>query len=174
MDHKPGITLIELLVYIGVSTIVLLATTGLAYSLLATHEQTKAMTEVTSTAGQALTLLGHEIENAYSIDSSSALGIDLAQTTGSVTLHARPTQRDPLVMTVSDGALILSIGSQTNQRLTPDDITVTHFIAKNLSTANGRSAHLSITLTVQKAVGYGLGAYQDTFTLSTELQDYAP
>lgn len=174
MDHKPGITLIELLVYIGVSTIVLLASTGLAYSLLATHEQTKAMTEVTASAQQAFMLLDHEMEHAYSIDPTSAFGIDLAQTTGAVTLHTQSASRNPIVVSVSDGALLLSTGTMTNQRLTPKDITVTHLTFTNLSSSNGRSKHIALSITLRKTIGYGLSSYQDTFSLSTELQDYAP
>lgn len=174
MDHKPGITLIELLVYIGVSTIVLLASTGLAYSLLATHAQTNAKADVTTSANQAFTILAHEIENAYSLDPTSTINVDLAQNPGTVTFHNQNSQQNPTTITVANGALWLSEGTMLNQRLTPKDVSVTHFTVKNFSSANGKSTNISLTLSLSKPVGYGIALFQDTFSTSIEVKDYAP
>jgi len=173
MNNHKGFTLIELLIYIGVSTLFLLALSGFVFSIFATYRQSNVKSEQQRELANISARLQHEIESAYAIDPSSTFNLDLGDNAASsVTLHTRTASDDPLIFSVSEDELLLQKGVNPPQPLHSSTIRIPSCVFTNQSA--GGSTHIGITFTISTPVGFGIPDAQTKTTLTIELKDYAP
>jgi len=173
MPHRKGFTLIELLMYIGVSTVFLLALAGFVYSTFATYRQSRTLSFEQREIITLSARLQKTVEAAYSIDPASMFGINLATLPGStVSLHTQNTAEDPIRFSVRQGQLLIQKGATAPEALHASGVRVTSAIFTNQS--QGVSTHLGLTITFSSHVGFGLPDTETSIPLTFELKDYAP
>lgn len=171
--NKKGFTLIELLIYIGVSTIFLLALSGFVFSIFATYRQSHVRSQQQRELASFSARLQHEIESAYAIDPASDFNADLsADATSSVIFHTQTVGEDPIIFTASQNELLLQKGANAPAQIHSSMISVTSCIFSNQSA--GESVHVGITMILSTPVGFGIPDAQTETSFTIELKDYAP
>jgi len=170
--NRSGITLIELLVYIGVTSIFLLAVSGVLYSLLATSHQTDVLRDQRVERSLFAERIGMLVEQSYGSDPGSSFGIDIAQNQGSVTFRMRDAASDPAELFIQDGVAKIRYGTGAVTILSAEQHAVVHFIVDNRSSETDSS--FTFTITTRSLVGYGLPSAEQTTHVSYTSLDYAP
>lgn len=171
--NKKGFTLIELLIYIGVSTIFLLALSGFVFSIFATYRQSHVRSQQQRELASFSARLQHEIESAYAIDPSSDFNVDLnTNVTSSVIFHTQTIGEDPIIFTSSQNELLLQKGVNASTPIHSSMINVTSCVFTNQSV--GGSIHIGVDIIVSTPVGFGIPDAQTEASFTIELKDYAP
>jgi len=147
LSAKAGTTLVELLLFLAFFAVV----GGTVVSILfATSDQRARQQTIASVerAGlQALQGLRWRVEHAERIIDPPG------GSTGSIlSLQMTAESDDPLVVGVESGALVLVL-HESKKTITPEEITVSHFVARNLSPA---SDHPTVLLSFDLAETYPL------------------
>jgi type II secretory pathway pseudopilin PulG len=126
--NQFGFTLVELLLYLGMATILLVGFTLLVPVLLEARLKNEIALEVDEQALQVMTLITQEIRNAESVVSP---GVGLSG--GSLTLDVVNAAEDPMVFSLNSGALGVTRGGGSFEALTNDKVVVTNLNFKNMS-----------------------------------------
>jgi len=103
--NNQGFTLVELLLYIGVVTIIISGVTGLAFLMLQARVKTQAMNEINYQGEKIVRMINQTIRNGDAIDSpsknsfSNSISVDTYDQANSPTVFNLSGQR----MTVREG-----------------------------------------------------------------------
>lgn len=171
--NTKAFTLIELLLYVTISSLVILAITGFSWNLFLTRVRARTQQEVNQNLRLAADRISFEIRNATSINSVSA---------SSISLNASESARTPTVIDLSGGQIRLGQGSSGSCPstspcpLTSNLVNVSNLSFTNLS-SNSASLHLRFSFTLFKNNGRPEYHYNQTYTGSAELRsnsNYAP
>ena len=175
MSHRKGITLIELLVYIGVGTILMLAMSAFAFSTLATHNQADAYTSLTQESLSTLERMRTLVTRSYKLDPSSQSLSDLTKSGARLVLRNRDSASDPIIFFVTDNVLYVQKGSGTAMPMHGKEFQVAQLQVVPLSSSDGRSTNLQMTFSLAMPVtGIGATTARTTYTTSFECADYGP
>lgn len=175
MSLRKGITLIELLVYIGVGTILMLAMSAFLITTLRTYAQADAYTSLHQESLSVLERSASLFTHAYAVDPSSASLNDLLQPGARLVMRTRDAASNPFILLVNNGVMQIQRGSDPVIPMHGTQFRVTELRAIPLSSPDGRSTHIQITLGLaQEVTGIGSGSVHTTVTTSFECYDYAP
>ena len=141
--HNPGFTLIETILYMGITTIFLSALILFAWDIIYGQVKSQIQQDLNQNLRFISQRLVYEIQTATAINSISPNSISLA--------NIDPT-RDPTVIDLNNGQIRLGFGNSglcpstspcplSNTKLTADQLQFT-----DLSTATSLSVKFSITL----------------------------
>ena len=162
-----GFTLIEMVLYVSLCSIILLSLSTFLSFLLGSRIKSQAITEVNQQGFQVMYLMTQTVRNGRSIQvptigaSSSTLSI----TTGNPLLN-------PTVFTVSSTTITIKEGSKSAIPLTNSRVSVSGLTFQNISSASSTDKIIRISFTVSYNNPQGKNEYSFTksFTGSATLR----
>jgi type II secretory pathway pseudopilin PulG len=148
--YNSGFSLVEMIMYIGILSIITTAIVLIATTLLGTFSQLKAYEDITRSSTLTLERISRELRRAESVDIA---GSTLHSNPGSLVLHTTTLAGVPSTVTiyVSGGRVMIQENSDTPSPLTSlgvviSTITFTHTIGTN-------TEGVLIELTAEKITG---------------------
>lgn len=159
-----GFTLIEMMVYLMIISIVLTAAAELSFQFAASQAKGRAMQEAARNARFGLSRVALEVREAAAINyGDSVFGTSPAR----LSLATDDAATNPTIITVSDGRLWIKQGSGTDLPLTSSQTSVGQFLVDNL-TKPDITKNLRLVLTVDSP---GAAAWADgSVTVTTTAQ----
>src|SRR3989344_5145313 len=135
---KNGFTLIELILYIAIITIVMGALIPFAWDVIEGGVKSSAEQEVSSQARYVSERIKYEIRNANAINSISATSIDLNTDTNATT-----------VIDYAGGKIRIKYGAGgTPVNLNSNDTNVTNLTFSDYSSADAKTKHIQFAFTI--------------------------
>lgn len=165
--HKQeGLTFVELILYMGVSSTILLVIVALFSVMLQTQIRQQAIASVEIEGSQAMQTMATAIRNATVINSPTTNTSGSSLSIGSYT----PTS-DPTIFDVSQGTLRMREGSGSYVALTSSQTTVKSITFKNI-TPTGTPGTIQITLNLDHVNPRNNAAfgYPQTFYITASLR----
>lgn len=171
MNNK-GFTLLELVLYIAMVSIVLSAVIPYAWNVVYGGVKSSSQQEVVSNARFISEKIKYYIRNAVSIDNASSdFDVNLASdSTKKVTLNADAPD-SPVVIDVSTGIARVKLGTGATISLNSNDTSVTDLTFSNYSSVDNKTKHLSFSLSVSNNSSVAKEEFRSSITLfgSSEL-----
>ncbi len=161
-----GFTLIELILYIAIASILIVFSSVFIQSLMVSKTKNQTMMEVEEQGVQTLDILTQVIRNAQNINSPSA-----GESAAELSLAVDDPSKSPAVFDVSQNTLRLKEGNASAVSLTGNRVRVSGVEFRNLSRP-GTPGIIRVQLTLSSA-STGLGQeyqYSKTFYASAALR----
>lgn len=145
IHSSKGFTLIELILYISIVTIMVSAIVPFAWNIIGSGTKSSTEQEVNSAARYVSERIKWEIRDATGINSVAATSISLAKSN---------TSLNPTVIDLSGGKIRITQGPfGTPYNLNSDDTTVTSLTFTNYTSLDNKTKHIQLTLTIDDAYG---------------------
>lgn len=156
-NSKKGFTLIEMILYVSVCSIMLLSLSTFLTFLLGARVRSQSIAEVNQQGFQVMQMMTSTIRNGRSIQSPSLGGSSstLSITTGVPVVD--PTQFD-----VSSGTLRIKEGSNSTIALTNSRVTISSLLFENISSASSTEKIVRISFTIDHKNPIGRNEYAFT------------
>lgn len=168
MMHRrlEGFSLIELILYIGITSTVLMAISLLLFQTFGSRARQQVISEVDQQGAQVMRLVTQALRNAETIN-APLLGASAA----ALSIHMLNPSIDPTVVDLSSGIIRMTEGAGAVTALTNSRVTATNLQFQNLSLSNTPgTVRLSFTLTYVNPGGRAEYAYTKTFVASASLR----
>jgi len=168
-NNKKGMTLLELILYISLVSVVLLAISGLIFSVLQSRVRNQVVSEVEEEGLITIQIISQAIRNAKNINSPST-----GSAGASLSLASLDLLKDPTVFDSSGSVIRISEGSGTTVNLTSlSMVAVSNLSFKNLTPAESPGViSFSFVLTHINLSGRREYDYSKTFYGSANLRNY--
>lgn len=140
MKNLKSFTLIELVMYVALSSTIVFSITVLAVMCLQIREKNKAILEVENQGAYILDKLTHEIRNARNVNTPLATA-----TSQNLILDEDEALNDPTEFSVTDNILKIKQGSAATQDLNSPNISIADLSFSNLSTGSDKPSEIKIT-----------------------------
>jgi type II secretory pathway pseudopilin PulG len=127
-NKQSGITLVEIMLYIAIISIVLATTSAFFATLITSRIKNQTINEVEFQGLQAIQVINKNLRNAESI-----LSPQIGQETSSLKIIRKGTE---IEFTLDNGIIYMQEGIAQPEYLTNDIISVSNLTFKNLSRAN--------------------------------------
>ncbi|OGY92189.1 MAG: hypothetical protein A3B31_00695 [Candidatus Komeilibacteria bacterium RIFCSPLOWO2_01_FULL_53_11] len=165
-DRSSGFTLIELIIYVAITTILVSLITLFLASLQEARIKSETVAEVEQQGLQVLQRMTHAIRNAQTITSPS-----VGSSGASLVLDVIAAAADPTVFDESGGAIRITEGAGSAVPLTNDYVTMSALTFSN-RTAAGTPGLVQVIFTITRLniVGRNEYAYTRTFGTSVSLR----
>ncbi len=135
-------TLLEFMLYAGIVTVLLFATTEVVLSLLDGKAKIEAIQEVNQNERLVMRIMSQAIRDAYEVTTPSR-----GTTSTSLVLQTSTTATNPTVFTVTDQGLSMKEGSAATTTLTSSGVMVAFLEFRNLA-ATSSPSNIRINLSV--------------------------
>ena len=143
-SNRPGVSLVELLIFIAIISIVGAALVPLLFSSTESRMLQESMSLVEANGSQLMQVIGKSIRESDRIIDPPA-----GQTKKQLALQTSSGGLSPTVFGILSGAL-LRIQKTTSQQMSAQEVSVSNFNARN--TGNGTSTGISISFTVSRTI----------------------
>jgi len=161
-----GFTLVELLLYISIASIMLLTTTLFLQTLLESRVKNQTISEVQAQGAQVMHIITQTIRNAEAI-TSPAQGASAS----SLTLDVVDVGDDPTVFDLSSGVLRITEGAGSAIAITNSRVLVSGLSFENLSrTDTPGTLRVEFTITHTNSEGRNEYNFSKTFYGSASLR----
>ena len=169
LQPNKGFTLVELLLYVGIASIILLITTLFLSTLLESRIKNQTVAEVEQQGLQAMQIITQTARNAEAITTPSQ-----GASASSLTLDVITALNDPTIFDLSSGAIRIKEGAAAIIPLTNSRITASALTFQNLSrpTTPG-TIRIQFTLTHVNPDGRNEYNFNKTFIGSATLRNYS-
>lgn len=147
MRNCRGFTLVELIVYTGLASVLTVAIMSFAIGMMRSQEKAEWQQSVHQ---NGLFALGRVLEEVRRADDLLVDDSVFGVTEGVLSLEMTAVDENPTVFDVDAGMLRMTQGAGAALDLLEDDLVVEEFLVRNLSVA-GRSKVVRVELTVTKA-----------------------
>jgi len=159
MRRAHGYTLIEFLLYIAISTILLLVSSQVVFTLLRGRSKLSAATAVSQNGRRAMERIRLSIRNANTVTTPAD-----GTTSTSLILQTQTTSTTPTTFTLTAGAITIQEGTGFAIPLTSADVTISSLLFQNLAVTNSPDAiRVSFTVSSTNPTDNPDFAYGDTF-----------
>lgn len=152
VSDQKGMTYIEVLVYVFILSIILLAFGYFAVNLLYDRTRGTAQTETREVSRLAMERIIREIERAKSVrTASSTFGQNVALTANGgklLSLQMASSTLDPTEFSVLNNMLYIKQGSATASPMTPTTVRVSQLQFENLSVGKARNIDVVLSVNV--------------------------
>jgi len=166
LQTNRGFTLVELLLYLAIASIMLFTTTLFLQTLLESRVKNQTITEVQAQGLQVMQIMTQTIRNAEAITSPVAGASAL-----SLTLDVVQAGDDPTVFDLSSGTVQIKEGAAAVVPLTNSRVTVSDLNFQNLSrSGTPGTIRISFTLTHINPSGRNEYNFSKTFYASASLR----
>lgn len=125
-----GFTLVELLLYVGISSVILFVISMFLGAMLQSQVKNQAILEVEQQGMQVLYTMTRVIRNADSVSSPT-----IGSSGSSLTIATSDPLTNPSIFSVSNGSLLMTEGVNSPVALNNNQVTVSDFNIENLSRA---------------------------------------
>jgi prepilin-type N-terminal cleavage/methylation domain-containing protein len=162
---NSGFTLLEMLIYILIIGVILVAVTGFSFQFLATRAKASALQETERNAQLAAARIAAEVREAQDLD---VPGSTFSANPSTLSLILADGTKSPTIFSVSGGVLRVKQGTGAVLPLTSSKVQVSEFVIDNLSTANGKDK--SVRIHIKTSFLTDLGIYTADSTVETTAQ----
>ncbi|PLX24969.1 hypothetical protein C0580_03515 [Candidatus Parcubacteria bacterium] len=165
-NKQKGFTLIELILYIGIASVVLLVITSFFQMTLSSKAKNKTILEVEQQGMQVMQIITQAVINSEGITSPSA-----GNSSSGVVLDVVTVSDDPTVFDLSGGTIRITEGAGSPINITSSLVNVDSLIFENLSKAD-TAGILRIEFTISYINNAGRNEYDwsKTFYSSISLR----
>lgn len=163
---RQGFTLVELLLYVGLSSLLLLTMTLFLSTLLESRVKNQTVAEVEQQGAQIMRAMTQLIRNAESITSPTQ-----GNSAAALTLDVLAAANDPTVFDLASGVLQITEGAGSPVALSNTRVTASGLTFQNLSrTGTPGAVRIVFILTHVNPTGRNEYQFQKTFTGSAALR----
>ena len=168
---SKGFTFIELILYVAVVTIVVTALIPFAWNVIQGGVKSNTEQEVFSGGRFISERLKLEIRNALDINTASSnFDVNLADNPSYQLSLKAPSPNDPTIITISGNKVMIKQGTAAAVSLTPNDVKVTNLTLTDYSSADNKTKHIGLTLTVSANYPSTRQEFQETINLHTSAE----
>lgn len=164
-SSQRGVTLLELLLYISIFSMVMLATVAFFGTVTSARVKNQSIAEVNDQGAQAMDLMLQTIRNASSITSPAATA-----SAASLTVVVPTATLSPTIINLNGTELQVKQGAAAAVPITSSDVQITSITFKNL-TRSGTPGIVQVSFVMKhyNPDNHNEYDYQKTFTGSAEL-----
>ena len=163
---KKGFTLLELLLYISLYSILMMSVVSVLLMILQVRVKNKTIAEVDQQGIQIMQMMTQKIRNANVINTPAT-----GATGNSLSLDMPGTTNDPTIFDVTNGQVRIKEGSGNYIVLNNSLVTVSNFSISNLSRANTHgNIRVEFTITYTNTTGRSEYDYSKTFVADASLR----
>jgi type II secretory pathway pseudopilin PulG len=165
--NKKGFTLVEMILYVSVCSILLLTISTYLSFLLGARIRSQAITEVNQQGFRAMNLVALTVRNGRSIEVPV-----VGATTTTLSLTTKDALLNPTVFDVASGTLRITEGAGQPVPLTNSRVVISNLFFQNLSSTSSaeRIIRISFTLDYKNLSGKDEYAFTKTFTESATMR----
>jgi len=165
-QSERGFTLVELLLYLGLSSVLIIAISIFLSMLLQARIKNQAIGEVEQQGLQVMQIMTQTIRNASSTNSPTQ-----GASTSSLSLNTTVPANNPTVFDLSSGVIRITEGGGTAEALTNSRIVASGLIFQNLSRLDTPGIiRVQFTLTYKNPNNVSEYNFQKTFIASGTLR----
>lgn len=125
---EKGFTLLELLLYVGITSMILGILSLSILFFISSRVKTQTITEVTNDVGRSLNLISKYIRNSKSINSPTP-----GNSSNTLNLEMSDPSKDPTVITVSSGIITVKEGADSPIAITNELVEIIDLEFRNYS-----------------------------------------
>lgn len=159
--HRSGFTIIELLIYLGIFSIVIMAVGIIVFQTITNKIQSETIQEVGYHAQMIMDKITTSVAGAVSVASPVS-----GQTGTSVSLVVADPTKTPTVWYVSSGTLYVQEGADQPVAVSSDLVTITDVSFVNVAPV-GVPGSIRVTMTIASSNTSGRSEYQYVETFYT-------
>ena len=142
--NTKGFTFIEIILYISIVSIVLMALVPFAWNVIGGSVKSSAEQEVSSQARFISEKIKYEIRNADSINSIAAT---------SISLDPPGTINDPTIIDLSGGKIRIKLGAAAIVDLNSTDTNITSLTFTDFTSADNKTKNIQFIFTIDDNYG---------------------
>jgi Tfp pilus assembly protein PilW len=166
IKKKPGFTLVELLLYVGISSAILLATSIFLSVLLESRVKNQTISEVEQQGVQVMQLITQTVRNADLINIPT-----IGASGASLSVNNSLASTTPTVFDLSGGVIRIKEGANVVINLTNSKVTVSNLSFFNLSrTSTPGVVKIIFTLSSVNPSGRNEYSFSKTFVGSAAIK----
>ncbi len=166
LNIKKGFTLVELLLYIAISSVILLVTTSFLSALLESRVKNQTILEVESQGAQVMQMINQTLRNSATINSPAT-----STSAATLSVDTYTATNNPTVFDISAGVIRIKEGTGVVVPLTNSRVTVSALTFQNLSRASTPgTVRATFTITYINSSGRNEYNFTKTFTGSGTLR----
>lgn len=167
IQHKfKGFTLVELLLYISIVSVVILVMSGVFYLVLQARVKNQTVAEVEQTGAQVMQQVTQTIRNANAVNSPSP-----GNTAASISLSVVDAAKDPTTFDLSSASIRIAEGTSPSVALTSSRLSASNLTFQNLARAGtADTIRIQFTLSHINPQGQNEYQYQQTFYGSADIK----
>lgn len=167
IESKKGFSLIEMLLYVSISSVILLSLSLFLTFLLSERIKNQSIADVNQQGLQIMQLVTQTIRNSRSIDYPS-----IGATSTSLSMTMVDPLLSPTVFDIVNGVVRIKEGSNNAIPLTNSHVTVSSFVFHNISgtSSTDRIIRLSFMVDHNNLNGRNENSFTKTFTGSATLR----
>lgn len=160
-NNQQGFTLIELILYIAIVTIVISTIVPFAWNIIGGGTKSNTQQEVSSNARFISERIKHEIRNASGINNLTPTSLSLANSDSSL---------NPTVINLSGSNIVITQGANPQVNLNSTDIKITTLTFTNYSSSDQKTKHVGFTLTVEANYPNASQEFQASTTIESSAE----
>jgi Tfp pilus assembly protein PilW len=157
LKSPKGFTLMELILYVFVSSIILLAITFGLFLALESRTRQQTVAEVNQQGLQVMQLITQTIRNAKSVTTPS-----FGTSSSTLSLQTSDGTRNPTVFYASSTSLYMTEGTTSPVRLTNSHVKISNIVFQNISSAGATQGVVEISFTLSFASSTNRNEYSYT------------
>lgn len=166
INKKSGFTFLELLIYVGIVTVVVSSLIKFAWNVIGSGVKNSTQEEVYAAARYVSERIKYEIRNSNGINTGSST---FGSSPGVLSL-VQTAPNNPTVIDLSAGKVRIKLGAAATVDLNSNDTTVTSLIFTNYSSGDNKTKHVGFTLTIQSSSSSVRQEYSDSVTLRSSAE----
>lgn len=149
LKNRKGFTLVELILYVSVSTLVTLAASGLIILIIQARVKSQTVAEVEQVGSQVMNLITQTARNSPQINSPLSGG-----TSSVLSLANQSSTKNPTIFDVQSSTIRITEGASSPVPLTSSRLLASSLLFQNLSRANtSGTMRIQFTLTRENLGG---------------------
>ena len=143
-NNLSGFTLVEMLVYLGSMTLVLLALSYVMFNVYSVYSSMLTAARADRAAGTLMQILATEMRSGAAIDQSESI---FNTALGQLTIQSDSgLEQDEKTFTLANDRVVMSVGD-TDTLMTPEDILVSKFLFTQIITPISYAVRFEMDLT---------------------------
>ena len=167
LHSSQGFTLVELLLYVGISSVILLVTSLFLSALLSSRVKNQTIAEVEQQGVQVMQMMTQTLRNADTINAPS-IGVSAAE----LSINTYTGANNPTIFDLASGVMRMAEGSNPVIPLTNSRVTASGLNFQNLSrTGTPGTVRIQFTLTHINPDGRNEYAFSKIFYVSATLRE---
>jgi type II secretory pathway pseudopilin PulG len=159
--NEYGFTLIELILYIALITLILSALVPFAWNMIESGVKSSVQQEVNANARYISERIKYEVRNATGINSVAATSISLATATPAT---------NPTVIDLSGGNIRIKQGTGAAVNLNSSNTVINSLTFTNLTSGDTKTKNIQFVFTTAASFGVARQEYQDSVVIEGDAE----
>jgi len=167
--NSLGFTFIELILYLGIVTIVLMAIVPFGITVIASGAKSSTQQEVYDQSRLVSEKLLQQIRGSNGINTgSSNFDVNIASSAGQLSLSQADSTANPTIIDVSGGKIRIKRGTGVATTLNSTNTTVSSLVFTNYSSSDGKSKNVGFVMTIIANYNSAGQQYQESVTVRSD------